>query len=62
MPDENPRFLTAQELANRIRCHRETVYEMLQGGEVPGARKIGGRWRIPEKAVDEIGVPAHEVA
>lgn len=49
-------------VANRVDLHRQTVYELLRDGEVPGARKIGGAWRIPEWAVEEVGTPAHLAA
>lgn len=59
MPDETPSFLDAREFAERVDLHRQTVYEMLRAGEVPGARKIGGSWRIPEWALQEVGTPSH---
>jgi excisionase family DNA binding protein len=57
--DDLPRFLTAQEFADEIRQHRETVYPKLRNGEIPGAKKVGGSWRIPRWALDEMGTPAH---
>lgn len=60
MPDtESPRYLTPQEFADEISFHRETLYRKLKQGEIPGARKVGGRWRIPRWALEEVGTPAH---
>lgn len=39
--------------------HRETLYEYLQDGRIPGARKVGRKWKIPRWALDEVGTPAH---
>jgi len=61
MPD-TPNYLDPQGFADRVELHRQTVYELLREGEVPGARKIGGTWRIPEWAVKEVGTPAHLAA
>lgn len=60
MPDTDlPRFLDAKQFAEEIGFHRETLYRMLKGGDIPGAKKIGGRWRIPRWALEEIGTPGH---
>jgi excisionase family DNA binding protein len=60
--DDLPRFLTPRQLAEELGVHRQTVYSWLYDGDrIPGARKIGGRWRIPRWALDEIGMPAHAV-
>lgn len=59
MPDDSPKYLTAEQFADAIQMHRETLYVKLRNGDVPGARKVGGRWRIPRWALDEVGTPAH---
>jgi excisionase family DNA binding protein len=60
MPDEDlPRYLSPQRFAEEVDMHRETVYEYLQDDRIPGARKVGWRWKIPRWALDEVGTPAH---
>lgn len=43
--------LTVDELAALLRVNRKTVYDALSRGEIPGARRIGGRYRILREAV-----------
>jgi excisionase family DNA binding protein len=45
--------LTVDELAVLLRVNRKTVYDALARGEIPGARRIGGRYRILRDAVIE---------
>jgi excisionase family DNA binding protein len=59
MPDDGPRFITAKDVADELGVHRNTVYKLIKRGEIPGARKIGGEWRIPRWSLDEMGEPAH---
>jgi len=62
MPDgELPRYLTAEQLANELQMHRKTLYRKLRAGKIPGARKVGGAWRIQRWVLDEIGTPAHNL-
>jgi len=56
---DTPNFLSPKDFARRVDLHRQTVYQLLRDGEVPGARKVGKQWRIPEWAVREVGAPAH---
>jgi excisionase family DNA binding protein len=44
-------FLTADELAVLLRLNRKTVYDALARGDIPGARRIGGTYRILRSAV-----------
>jgi excisionase family DNA binding protein len=37
-------LVTAQELAQRLSIHRETVYTLTQRGAIPG-HKVGTSWR-----------------
>jgi excisionase family DNA binding protein len=60
--DDLPRFLDAKRFADELDFHRETLYRKLKRGEIPGARKVGGRWRIPRWALEEVGTPAHLAA
>ena len=46
-----PSFLTVDELAALLRVNRKTVYDALSRGEIPGARRIGGAYRISRNAV-----------
>jgi excisionase family DNA binding protein len=48
-----PMVLTVDELAALLRVNRKTVYDALARGEIPGARRIGGRYRILRDAVVE---------
>jgi predicted DNA-binding transcriptional regulator AlpA len=54
-----PRYLDAKTFADEIGFHRETLYRRLKSGDIPGAKKIGGCWRIPRWALKEVGTPAH---
>ena len=40
---ELPEVLTVKELASYLRLNIKTVYEAINKGEIPGAKKIGGR-------------------
>ena len=46
-----PIFLTVEELAGLLRVNRKTVYEALSRGDIPGARRIRGTYRISRDAV-----------
>lgn len=50
-PDELPAVLTVDELASLLRLNRKTVYESIQKGEIPGARRLGRTIRISRDAV-----------
>ncbi len=39
------KFLTASEVAEHLQVHVDTVYALVQKGELPGA-KIGKQWRF----------------
>lgn len=41
-----PAFMTAQEVANILRVHVETVRNRARQGKVPGATKVMGDWRF----------------
>lgn len=59
MDDDLPRYLTAKQFAEQMQLSRENLYLKLQNGDVPGAKKVGGEWRIPRWALKEVGRPAH---
>jgi excisionase family DNA binding protein len=44
-------IITPDELALLLRLNRKTVYELLARREIPGARRIGRRYRISRDAV-----------
>ena len=63
MPDDTrPKFMGAKEFANHLGMHRQTLYVKLQEGKIPGARKVGDRWKIPRRALEEVGQPAEVTA
>ena len=45
-------LMTAQELANYLGIHRETVYELTHKGKIPG-HKVGSAWRYDPEEVEE---------
>jgi excisionase family DNA binding protein len=50
MPDD-PEFLTAEQVAEKLQLHPRTVRRLLVSGELPGKR-IGGReWRVSATAL-----------
>jgi excisionase family DNA binding protein len=44
-----PQYLTITETAHLLRLGERTVYEMLRKGRIPGAAKVGGKWRVAEQ-------------
>lgn len=46
-----PAVLTVDEFAALLRLNRKTVYDALARGDIPGARRIGGTYRILRDAV-----------
>jgi excisionase family DNA binding protein len=46
------RLMDVEEVARYLNLHLMTVYRMLQSGILP-ARKVGGRWRISKRELDE---------
>lgn len=43
---EAPQLLTPDDVAARLKMHRDTVRRLLRSGELPGV-KIGRAWRTP---------------
>ena len=48
-----PVFLTVQEVADRARVSKMTIYRLVHSGELRAVR-IGRSFRVPERAVDEL--------
>lgn len=46
MADTTPTFLTIEEVAELLRLSERHVYALARKGELPGAIKLGNRWRI----------------
>ena len=49
MPDE---ILTLPEVAEVLKVGDETIYSMVQKGQLP-AFKVGGQWRVQRVDIDE---------
>jgi excisionase family DNA binding protein len=48
------RLLTAQELADYLGIHRETVYSLTHEGKIPG-HKVGALWRYdPDEVLEAL--------
>jgi excisionase family DNA binding protein len=41
-----PLLLDVKDLVALLRLNEWTVYELLREDKIPGARKIGGSWRV----------------
>ena len=52
MLEKNDEVLDVKETCQLLRVSRNSLYKMLQGGELKGYRH-GSRWRIPNEAVTE---------
>lgn len=46
MTTEAPTLLRIEEVAAILRIGRTRCYELAQAGELPGAFKVGGQWRV----------------
>src|SRR6266481_1644910 len=42
-PSDKDRMLTVKEVAGRLRCSAKTIYRRVEAGELPFARRNGGR-------------------
>jgi excisionase family DNA binding protein len=50
---EEPKVMTAEEVARLLRVNRKTVYAAFKQGEIPGGRRIGGTIRFSRERVLE---------
>ena len=39
-------IISAQELAGKLKLTPKTMYKLLNKGDIPGSRKVGGLWYI----------------
>jgi len=39
-------MMTVDEVAEYLHCHSSTIYRLLKKGEIPGAFRVGGDWRV----------------
>lgn len=50
--EERIEYYTVDEVAAKLRVHKETVKRLCQSGELRG-KKVGRIWRISQQALDE---------
>lgn len=48
-----PRWLTADQVAQQVQMHERTIRRACEDGEIPGATMRRGLWRIPADSVDQ---------
>ena len=51
--NDQPRYLTAEEVAADLRLTVKTVRNMCERGQIP-ARKLGGRWLVTRENLDAL--------
>lgn len=56
------RYLTITETAHLLRLGERTVYEMLRTARIPGAAKVGGKWRVNEQKLTDWMAAGAELA
>ena len=47
-----PEYLTLQEAAALLRIGERTAYTRCRSGQLPGAAKVGGRWRVDRATLE----------
>lgn len=50
-------YLTTAEAAERLRCHRQLIFDMIRRGKLPSYR-VGGKVLLKTEEVDALVVPA----
>lgn len=45
-------YITPKETAELLRIHQNQVYKLCNENALPGAKKLGGSWRIDTRALD----------
>lgn len=51
MVEQDPAWMTLEEVASYVRLSRSKLYDMAQAGEIP-CSKVAGRWRFFRPEVD----------
>lgn len=46
-------FLTVREVCRLLRIGERTAYELCRTGQLAGAVKVGGQWRVERAAFEE---------
>lgn len=59
MDRDDTRYLTVTEACERLRLHRDTVYDWIKDGKLeavkrPGRGRFGGEWLIPESEIKRV--------
>ena len=52
VPDLSKEYVSTVEAASILGCRRETVFRLVQAGELP-ATKLANRWLIPRRSLEE---------
>ena len=47
-------YLTAEELAEKLKVHRETVYRWVKGNKIPILRLENGDYRFKQDEVEQV--------
>lgn len=47
-------YLTAEELAEKLKVHRETVYRWVKGNKIPFLRLENGDYRFKQDEVEQV--------
>jgi excisionase family DNA binding protein len=45
-------LMTVRELADYLRCHPSSIYNLLKKSKIPGF-KVGSDWRFKRESIDE---------
>ena len=53
MPVMEDKYLTAEEVAEKLRKAPETMMRLFREKKIPGAFKFGGEWRISERDLNK---------
>lgn len=55
-------WLSLSDAGEALRLNPETVRLLAKRGDLPGARKFGGKWRIPSAALEPDTTPKSLIA
>lgn len=51
---KEPQTLTVAEVANTLRVSEDTVRDLSEKGEIPGAFRVGAQWRFSSTRLQEM--------